>query len=132
MSYETYAKIRDAAGLSDYKVSKLSGVSSATISEWGKGKYTPKDDKRKRIAEALGITLAQLDGDEPVQGEDVQNNVHAGRYYIDDETARLAGEMFADPDMRALFQMKRTMRPEVFRAHMDMMKKLYKLEHPDD
>lgn len=129
MSYETYAKIRDAAGLSDYKVSKLSGVSSATISEWGKGKYTPKDDKRKRIAEALGVTLAQLDGDEPAP--DVHSNVHANRYYIDDETARLAGEMFADPDMRALFQMKRTMRPEVFRAHMDMMKKLYKLEHPD-
>ena len=75
------------------------------------------------------MTLAELDGDEPAP--DVHSNVHANRYYIDDETARLAGEMFADPDMRALFQMKRTMRPEVFRAHMDMMKKLYKLEHPD-
>lgn len=125
MSYETYTHYRDAAGLSDYQVAKITGVSRTTFSEWKNGRYTPKDDKRKKIAEVLGVTLAELDGD------DVQNNVHPARYYIDDETARLAGEMFADPDMRALFQMKRTMRPEVFRAHMDMMKKLYKLEHPD-
>lgn len=125
MSYETYTHYRDAAGLSDYQVAKITGISRTTFSEWKNGRYTPKDDKRKKIAEVLGVTLAELDGD------DVQSNVHPARYYIDDETARLAGEMFADPDMRALFQMKRTMRPEVFRAHMDMMKKLYKLEHPD-
>lgn len=129
MSYERYSYFRNLAGLSDYKVHKITGIPSSTFTEWKKGTYTPKDDKRKRIAEVLGVTLAELDGDE--QAQDVQTNVHTNRYYIDDETARLAGEMFADPDMRALFQMKRTMRPEVFRAHMDMMVKLYKLEHPD-
>ena len=53
-------------------------------------------------------------------------------YYRDEETARLAQEMFEDKDMRALFHMKRGMSKEKFAAHMNMMKELYRLEHPED
>lgn len=125
MSYETYAMLRDAAGLTDYQVAKLAGISRPTLSDWKAGRYTPKDDKRRKIAEVLGVSIDALDGD-------VHSNVHSEGYYIDEETAQLAGEMLADPDMRALFEMKRTMRPEVFKAHMEMMRKLYELEHPSE
>ena len=125
MSYETYAMLRDAAGLTDYQVAKLAGISRPTLSDWKNGRYTPKDDKRRKIAEVLGVSIDALDGD-------VHSNVQTDGYYIDEETARLAGEMLADPDMRALFEMKRTMRPEVFKAHMEMMRKLYELEHPSE
>ena len=125
MSYETYAMLRDAAGLTDYQVAKLAGISRPTLSDWKNGRYTPKDDKRRKIAEVLGVSIDALDGD-------VHSNVHSEGYYIDEETAQLAGEMLADPDMRALFEMKRTMRPEVFKAHVEMMRKLYELEHPSE
>lgn len=53
-------------------------------------------------------------------------------WYTDDSTAALAQEMFKDPDMRALFDMKRNMDPRKFKAHMDMMKQLYNLERGMD
>ena len=53
-------------------------------------------------------------------------------WYTDDSTAALAQEMFDDPDMRALFDMKRNMDPRKFKAHMDMMKQLYQLERGTD
>ena len=49
-------------------------------------------------------------------------------YYTNEETAKLAQEMFEDEDMRSLFHMKRTMPPERFKAHMEFMKSLYNQE----
>ena len=49
-------------------------------------------------------------------------------YYFDAETARLAQEMYEDKDMRSLFDMKRNMPPERFKAHLDFMKNLYEQE----
>ena len=48
------------------------------------------------------------------------------------ETAKIAQEMFEDEEIRSLFHMKRNMDPEKFQAHYEMMKKLYKMEHPED
>ena len=78
MSYETYAMLRDAAGLTDYQVAKLAGISRPTLSDWKNGRYTPKDDKRRKIAEVLGVSIDALDGD-------VHSNVHSEGYYIDEE-----------------------------------------------
>ncbi|WP_075678509.1 helix-turn-helix domain-containing protein [Roseburia sp. 831b] len=62
-SYERYAKIRDFRGFTDYKVTQLAGIKgTATISNWKNGKYTPKDDKMQRIADALEVSLDFLNG----------------------------------------------------------------------
>lgn len=63
---------------------------------------------------------------------EVQTSGHIDEYYQDKETAKLAQEMFEDPDMRALFHMKKNMEAGKFKAHMNMMKELYKLEHPEE
>lgn len=118
MSYQTYAKIRDAHGLRDADVIKATGITKSTFSEWKKGTYQPKDEKRKKIADYFGVSLEYLD-----TGAEES-------YYLNPETAKLAQEMFEDKEMRALFDMKRNMNPEVFKAHYDMMKKLYELENP--
>ena len=49
-------------------------------------------------------------------------------YYLNEESAKMAQEMFEDPDMRSLFDMKRNMPPERFKVHMEFMKNLYKQE----
>ena len=53
-------------------------------------------------------------------------------YYLNEETAKLAQEMFDDEDMRSLFDMKRNMPPERFKAHMEFMKNLYNQEKGTD
>lgn len=53
-------------------------------------------------------------------------------YYTNEETAKLAQEMFEDEDMRSLYHMKRTMPPERFKAHMEFMKNLYEQENGEN
>lgn len=60
MNYERYAEIRDSRGLTDYQVSKETGVSTATLSEWKSGKYKPKVDKLLKIADLFGISVEQF------------------------------------------------------------------------
>lgn len=77
-------------------------------------------DRALLIADALNISVDYL-----MTGE--EKNSGTG-YYLNDETAKLAQEMFEDEDMRSLFDMKRNMPPERFKAHMDFMKNLYNQE----
>lgn len=65
--YEKYAKRRDELGMTDYKVSKASGVLTSTLSEWkkfyktdGKSGYQPKLEKLSAISAALGIKVSEL------------------------------------------------------------------------
>lgn len=82
---------------------------------------TIKDDRLQRIAEHFNVTVDYL-----MTGEE-----NAG-YYLNEETAKLAQEMFEDEDMRSLFDMKRNMPPERFKAHMEFMKNLYNQEKGKD
>ncbi len=58
--YEKYASIRDAKGVTDYWVSKESGVATATLTSWKQGVYTPKLDKILLIASVLDVPLEAL------------------------------------------------------------------------
>ena len=82
---------------------------------------TIKDDRLQRIAEYFNVTVDYL-----MTGEE-----NTG-YHLNEETAKMAQEMFEDPDMRSLFDMKRNMPPERFKAHMEFMKNLYKQETGED
>lgn len=48
MSYETYAKIRDALGLRDADVSRMAGINRATLPQWKGGYSEPKLEKRRK------------------------------------------------------------------------------------
>ena len=58
--YEIYAKIRDAKGMRDAMVSRMTGISTGTISDWKAGRSKPKTDKMQKIADALGVPLEYL------------------------------------------------------------------------
>lgn len=58
--YSNYAKLRDERGLTDYKVSLDTGVSTAALSSWKNGKYVPKADKLLLIAKYFNVPLETL------------------------------------------------------------------------
>ena len=60
-SYERYAKVRDDAGFTDYKVCKACGFGTAVTTNWKKGLYKPKGDKICRIAEVIGADPMWID-----------------------------------------------------------------------
>lgn len=49
-------------GLTIADLSRMTGIGKSTFSGWRKGKYTPKSDKRQKVAEALGVSILYLDG----------------------------------------------------------------------
>lgn len=115
--YDIFERLCHEKGVTPYRVCKETGLTTSTISNWKAGRYTPKQDKMQKIADYFGVTVDYL-----MTGEEKEG------YYLNEETAKLAQEMFEDEDMRSLFDMKRNMPPERFKAHMDFMKNLYNQE----
>ena len=55
--YTKYAELRDKRGIKDSEVAYATGISPATLSDWKKGRYTPKADKMKKLADFFGEPL---------------------------------------------------------------------------
>ena len=58
--YARYAKLRDAKGVTDYKVAEDTGIPKTTLYEWRDGAYTPKIDKLQKLAEYFDVSLDYL------------------------------------------------------------------------
>jgi len=58
--YTRYAEARDSKGLTDYRVSEITGIARSTFSDWKAGRYKPKVDKLLKIARALEIPVENL------------------------------------------------------------------------
>lgn len=56
--YYIYEKLRDERKLSDYRVSKDTGIPTSTLTEWKHGTYTPKLDKIMRLANYFDVPVS--------------------------------------------------------------------------
>ena len=63
--YEKYVAIRDARGMTDYEVAKISGIPRSTFSDWKTGRSEPKLPKLLKVAEALNVSIGDLIGEQP-------------------------------------------------------------------
>ena len=63
MYYDIYKKLLDIKKMKNSDVSRATGISNMTLSDWKNGKSTPKLDKLEIIAKLLGVTLDYLKGD---------------------------------------------------------------------
>ena len=58
--YEIYQKLLDEKGIKNADVSRATGISNMTLSDWKNGKSTPKQDKLMKIADYFGVSLDYL------------------------------------------------------------------------
>lgn len=58
--YSKYADLRDQRKLTDYRVAKDTGISTSTLTNWKYGRYTPKANKLKILADYFGVSLETL------------------------------------------------------------------------
>lgn len=56
--YNIYEKLRNERKLTDYKVSKDTGIPASTLTAWRKGTYTPKLDKIMRLANYFDVPMS--------------------------------------------------------------------------
>lgn len=58
--YEIYCKLRDAKGMKDSDVVKVTGITKSTFSDWKSGRSQPKKEKLQKIADCFGVTIDYL------------------------------------------------------------------------
>ena len=58
--YEIFAQLLDKYNVTPYKVSKDTGVAQTTLSDWKRGRSTPKSDTMKKIADYFGVSVDYL------------------------------------------------------------------------
>lgn len=121
--YEYFEYLLQKFGVTPYKVSKETGVSQSTLSDWKRGISTPKNDKLQKIADYFGVSVEFLmTGKEKEGGE---------KYYINDETASIAQEIFDNKEMRLLFDAAKDAQPEDLQTVHQMLLALKRKERGD-
>ena len=55
--YKNYVELRDTKGITDYQVSKDTGIPKSTFSEWKSGRSKPKVEKLKILADYFGVDV---------------------------------------------------------------------------
>lgn len=123
--YSVFADLLTKFNVKASDVSKATGINQTVFSEWKKGKSTPKADKRQKIADYFGVSLEYLDtGKEKEGGE---------KYYLNEETSKMAQDIFENKELRLLFDAARDAEPEDLKAVHNMLLALKRKEqHYDD
>ena len=102
--YEIFAKMMKANGCTAYQVSKATGIAQSTLSDWKSGKSVPKADKLQKITDFFGVPVEYL-----MTGEEKKDGP---KYYLNDETAAIAQDIFENKELRLLFDAARDAEPE--------------------
>ena len=113
--YEIFEQLMKKHGVKASTICKETGISSSTITDWKKGRYTPKQDKLQKIADYFGVSLEYLMNGETEDAEP---------YYINDDARELAQFLFENPDYKVLFDASRTIKKEDIQFVKDMIDKL--------
>ena len=95
-----------------YQVSKATGVSQTTLSNWKKRRNILSPKFLQKIADYFNVSLEYL-----MTGEEKEGG---GKYYLNDETAQVAQEIFENKELRALFDVQKDMEPDDLRALHNM------------
>lgn len=114
--YEIFRKLLASKGLSVADVSKATGISQSTLSNWKKRNNMISMGNAEKIADFLGVSVDYLMGRERPEAPD--------GYYLDAESANIARAINDNPDLRALFDNVRGIGNEDLKIMNDMAKRL--------
>lgn len=96
--YEVFTRLLDERNLTPYRVSKDTGISQATLSDWKRGISTPKSDKLQTLAEYFGVSVQYL-----MTGKDDPS----APTETDEELMGYLKELKDRPEMRMLFSVSK-------------------------
>lgn len=118
--YEIFERLLQKHGVSAYKVAKETGVTQSTLSDWKRGRSTPKTENMKKIADYFGVSVEYLlTGKEKEGGE---------TYYLNEETTEMAQAIFENKELRMLFDAAQDADPEDLQAVHGMLLALKRKE----
>lgn len=115
------AELRAMRGMTLQDLADKCGYTSrSSVKKIESGKVNVPTQKVKAIADALGVSPLVLMGREEMP--------EPSGYYINEETAQIAQEIYEDKELRALFDAARDADPEALQAAQAMLKVLKRKE----
>lgn len=102
--YEIFEKLLEQYNVTAYRVGKETGIPASTFSDWKKGKSKPKNEKLQKIADFFDVSVDYL-----MTGEHANDTPG---YYLNEETASIAQDIFENKELRILFDAARDATPE--------------------
>lgn len=115
--------LRNRENLSQAELANKLGVSKSTISMYEVGQREPDFEMLETIADLFNVDMNFLLG---------KDNESKETYYLNDETAKVAQEIFENKELRALFDATRDADPEDLRALHNMALALKRKERGTD
>lgn len=109
----TIKQLAKAKGISVGKLLSDCGLSKNTLASMQSGGYLPRAETIGRIADYLDCSVDYLLGRENPDGDN-------SNYYINEETAKTAQEIFENRELRMLFDAARDADPEDLKALHNM------------
>lgn len=97
-------------GISLGRMEKEIGISNGASSKWKVS--SPSFEILQKLSSYFDVSLDFL-----MTGKETEKN---DRYYLNDETAKVAQEIFENRELRALFNVQRNMDPDDLRALHNM------------
>ena len=148
-SYEVFQKLVEERGIRVADVCKATGLRQSMMSDWKRGKYSPKADKMQKIADFFHVPIDTfLAGRQPFvvqipkmplgafvdsekMAREIANAIEQSvavqpdgqrAWYFDDETAQIAQWIADNPEMKAVMYALRDMPPDSARALAETIK----------
>lgn len=70
MDVKTIRQLRNEQGWSQFDLSVKIGVTPTAISAWERGEYEPRASQLRKLAQAFGISMDDIDFASPAEGKD--------------------------------------------------------------
>jgi transcriptional regulator with XRE-family HTH domain len=112
----SYLRVR--AGLSQQELANKLGISKSTVSMYENGKRSPSIEMFEAIADILNVDLNLLMGKETPENEEF--------YYLNEETRKIAQEVYDNPELKILFDASRDATPEDLKVAVNVLEELKK------
>ena len=121
--YEVFEQLLQKFGVTTADVCKATGIGQSTMSNWKSRRNLLSGKNARLIADYFGVSVDYLmTGKEKEGGE---------KYYINDETASIAQEIFDNKELRLLFDAAKDVQPDDLQAVHQMLLALKRKERGD-
>lgn len=121
--YEVFEQLLQKFGVTTADVCKATGIGQSTMSNWKSRRNLISGKNAQLIADYFGVSVDYLmTGKEKEGGE---------KYYINDETASIAQDIFENKELRLLFDAAKDAQPEDLRTVHQMLLALKRKERGD-
>lgn len=110
---DSLQELRTKAHLTQEELSKRTGLSKSAIGMYEQGRRFPSEEVLELFADFFNVNMDTLLG-----------KTKRSTYYLDPETAKLAQEVYDNPDLRILFDASRDLRPEDIKFVVDMINRM--------